>query len=244
MGNYLQNRLLCTCQFTEATSPRYYTVIFYLGLLNFAMSSQKGNVNRTRQQKHKNTTAYKNNLYGETPRTKMLNSIQVCNVCAHCQGVLEWKIKFNKYKILTAPARCTKCLEKTVKQAYCIFCVSCAEKSQACAKCGKKEEIVAKQEPSVAEKARMDSKFQQELKGLPERKRRTFMRYLQKLEKPKETDEDSSPSDEKPKDKNWMEEAEKRLQLLKLEVEKGNKDDDEDDWSDSDDDDFDDEDDV
>ena len=94
------------------------------------------------------------------------------------------------------------------------------------------------------------------------------MRYLQKLEKPKETgtihsnnkfgsrealelgeivyfseDEDSSPSDEKPKDKNWMEEAEKRLQLLKLEVEKGNKDDDEDDWSDSDDDDFDDEDD-
>ena len=121
-------------------------------IYTFKMSSQKGNVNRTRQQKHKNTTAYKNNLYGETPRTKMLNSIQVCNdclfycpissdgmstfyfqvcnVCAHCQGVLEWKIKFNKYKILTAPARCTKCLEKTVKQAYCIFCVSCAEKSQ------------------------------------------------------------------------------------------------------------------
>merc|ERR1712071_638328 len=165
--------------------PRYYTVIFYLGLLNFTMSSQKGNVNRTRKQKHTNTTAYKNNLYGETPRTKALNSIQICNVCAHCQGVLEWKIKYNKYKILTSPSKCTKCLEKAVKQAYCIFCVSCAQKLEACAKCGKKEEIVAKAEPTPAEKARMDSKFQHELKGLSERKRRTFMRYLEKLQKPK-----------------------------------------------------------
>jgi len=204
------------------------------------MSSQRGNANRTRKQKHANTTAFKNNLYGETPRTKLLNSIQICNVCAHCQGVLEWKIKYNKYKILTAPAKCTKCLQKTVKQAYCIFCLPCAEKLQACAKCGKKEEIVARAGPTPTEKARMDAKFQHELKGLSERKRRTFLRYLDKLEKPKKTeddDDDSAPSEGKQKNVNWMEEAEKRLQLLKLEVEKRDKDDD-DFWGDSDDDDF------
>jgi len=58
---------------------------------------------------------------------------------------------------------------------------------QACAKCGKKEEIVARAGPTPTEKARMDAKFQHELKGLSERKRRTFLRYLDKLEKPKKT---------------------------------------------------------
>lgn len=41
------------------------------------MSSQKGNVTRTRKQKHANSTGFKNNLYGETPKTKILNKIQV-----------------------------------------------------------------------------------------------------------------------------------------------------------------------
>lgn len=111
------------------------------------MSSQRGNISRTRKQKHTNSTAYKNNLHGETPKTKILNNIQVivyplvfslwltlffimqiCNVCAHCRDILEWKIKFNKYKMLTAPSKCTKCLQKTVKQAYTILCQACAEK--------------------------------------------------------------------------------------------------------------------
>jgi len=55
-----------------------------------------------------------------------------------------------------------------------------------CAKCGKKEEIVARPGPSVAEKAQIDARFQHELKSLSERKRRTYLRYLEKLEKPKE----------------------------------------------------------
>lgn len=57
---------------------------------------------------------------------------------------------------------------------------------QLCAKCGKKEEIVCRPEPSVAEKAQMEAKFQMELKSLSERKRRTFMRYLDRLGKVKD----------------------------------------------------------
>lgn len=44
------------------------------------MSSQRGNVSRTRQQKHNNITSYKNNKHGETPRTKVLNNLQVANI--------------------------------------------------------------------------------------------------------------------------------------------------------------------
>ena len=48
-----------------------------------------------------------------------------------------------------------------------------------------------------------------------------------------EEEEDVAPGKEKPKQqKNWMEEAQKRLELLKLEIEKENNEDaeDEDDW--------------
>ena len=41
------------------------------------MSSQRGNVARTRKQKHTNLTAYKNNKYGDTPTTKKLNNFEV-----------------------------------------------------------------------------------------------------------------------------------------------------------------------
>jgi hypothetical protein len=41
------------------------------------MSSQRGNVSRTRKQKHTNTISFKNNKHGETPKTKALNGLQV-----------------------------------------------------------------------------------------------------------------------------------------------------------------------
>ena len=43
----------------------------------FTMSSQRGNVSRTRKQKHTNSISFKNNKHGETPQTKVLNSLQV-----------------------------------------------------------------------------------------------------------------------------------------------------------------------
>ena len=47
-----------------------------------------------------------------------------------------------------------------------------------------------------------------------------------------ETEEGEDSSGEKPPKRNWMEEAEKQLQILKLREEKENGDEEEDDWDD------------
>ncbi|XP_035021931.2 uncharacterized protein C9orf85 homolog [Hippoglossus stenolepis] len=106
------------------------------------MSSQKGNVSRSRAQKHQNAFAYKNNKYGATSQVKVANSKIHEGLCLHCKGVLEWKVKYNKYKSLTQPRKCVKCSEKTVKDAYHILCKPCSLQLEICCKCGKKEDIV------------------------------------------------------------------------------------------------------
>ncbi|KAM4746633.1 uncharacterized protein C9orf85 homolog [Anableps anableps] len=106
------------------------------------MSSQKGNVSRSRAQKHQNSTAFKNDKYGATVQVKKANSKIHDGLCQHCKGVLEWKVKYNKYKPLTQPKKCVKCSQKTVRDAYHIICKPCSLQLEICCKCGKKEDIV------------------------------------------------------------------------------------------------------
>ncbi|XP_027130041.1 uncharacterized protein C9orf85 homolog [Larimichthys crocea] len=106
------------------------------------MSSQKGNVSRLRGQKHQNAVAFKNDKYGATVQVKKAKSKTHDGLCQHCKGVLEWKVKYNKYKSLTQPKKCVKCSQKTVKDAYHIVCKPCSLQLEICCKCGKKEEIV------------------------------------------------------------------------------------------------------
>ncbi|KAL6465956.1 hypothetical protein MHYP_G00260890 [Metynnis hypsauchen] len=106
------------------------------------MSSQKGGGSRSRTQKHQNTTAFKNDKYGASPQVKKANAKVHEGLCQRCKDVLEWKVKYNKYKFLTQPRKCVKCLQKTVKDAYHIMCKPCALRLELCAKCGKNEEIV------------------------------------------------------------------------------------------------------
>jgi hypothetical protein len=68
------------------------------------MSSQKGNVNRTRAQKHKNATAYKNTMHDTSHQTKSILKTTQDGLCGRCKEVIEWKIKYKKYKPLTQPA--------------------------------------------------------------------------------------------------------------------------------------------
>ncbi|GFY50710.1 uncharacterized protein C9orf85 homolog [Trichonephila inaurata madagascariensis] len=100
------------------------------------MSTQRGNVTRSRPQKHQNTVAFKNDKYGQTHQTKMLNAMKLSSLCSKCEGIIQWKIKFKKYKPLTVPAKCIKCEEKTVKSAYHNICSNCSENLNVCAKCG------------------------------------------------------------------------------------------------------------
>ncbi|XP_029295509.1 uncharacterized protein C9orf85 homolog [Cottoperca gobio] len=106
------------------------------------MSSQKGNVSRSRGQKHQNDTAYRNDKYGATIQVKKANSKIHEGICQHCKGVLEWKVKYSKYKSLTQAKKCIKCAQKTVKDAYHILCKPCSLQLGICCKCGKKGNIV------------------------------------------------------------------------------------------------------
>lgn len=99
------------------------------------MSSQKGNAARIRPQKHQNRFAFKNNLHDTNIRTKRLNSIQIHSVCPRCKDILEWKIKYKKYKMLKAPKNCNKCHNKTVKEAYHTMCHQCSSSLELCPKC-------------------------------------------------------------------------------------------------------------
>ncbi|XP_033828858.2 uncharacterized protein C9orf85 homolog [Periophthalmus magnuspinnatus] len=106
------------------------------------MSSQKGNISRSRSQKHQNATAFKNDKYGATVQVKKAKSKVHDGLCQHCKDVLEWKVKYNKYKPLTQPRKCVKCSQKNVKDAYHVTCKPCSLQLEICCKCGKKEEIV------------------------------------------------------------------------------------------------------
>lgn len=143
------------------------------------MSSQKGNSKRTRPQKYKNHTAFKNNLHDTSQKTKLINNIDVANVCERCKKIIEWKIKYKKYKPLKAPGKCVKCEQKTIRHAYHTMCLTCAKKFEVCAKCGNKGEIV-ESKPSKEETLKLDAELQALLKSLSERKRRTFLRYMNK----------------------------------------------------------------
>ncbi|XP_053697585.1 uncharacterized protein C9orf85 homolog [Sabethes cyaneus] len=160
------------------------------------MSSKRGDGGRrTRAQKHQNTFAFKNDLHDKhTPLIKLINTLNVCEVCERCKEVIEWKIKYRKYKPLTQPKSCNKCNERKVKRAYHVLCRDCALASRCCAKClapADKTAIIPP-EPTEEEKLKLKVEMDQLIKSLPERKRRTFLRYMNKGKKKedKHSDED------------------------------------------------------
>ncbi|XP_030049723.1 uncharacterized protein C9orf85 homolog [Microcaecilia unicolor] len=106
------------------------------------MSSQRGNVSRTRPQKHRNVTVFKNDKFDSSSQTKKINAKLHDGVCQRCKDILEWRVKFSKYKALSQPKKCVKCLQKTVKDAYHLICRPCACRLNLCAKCGKAEEVI------------------------------------------------------------------------------------------------------
>ena len=115
------------------------------------------------------------------------------NCCPKCTELIEWKIKYGKYKMLTTPAKCVDCLEKTVKYNYHVRCGKCVERTGKCAKCGDTTEGFVNLTPQTqSDLDRDEADFQRDLKCLPERKRRVFLRYL-------ETAFDADPEEKKQK---------------------------------------------
>ncbi|KAM6363305.1 uncharacterized protein C9orf85 homolog [Pluvialis apricaria] len=130
------------------------------------MSSEKGNVSRTRPQRYQNARAFKNDKYDTSARLKKINAKLHDGVCQHCKGILEWRVKFSKYKLLSKPKKCVKCLQKTVKDPYHIICRPCAGKLEICAKCGKEAEIVIPIDKGQDKTESVTTKDGQESSGL------------------------------------------------------------------------------
>lgn len=217
------------------------------------MSTRRGDGGRrSRPQKHQNSFAFKNDLHDKhTPLIKLITTLNVCEVCERCKEQIEWKIKYRKYKPLTQPGKCNKCSERKVKRAYHVLCRDCALSSKCCAKCLKSSEEVSivPPEPTVEEKIKLKVEMDQLIKSLPERKRRTFLRYMNKgKKKEKAQDGDSDYDDDEQKGRKkaenmprTREELMEKFEQLKL---AGNEDgddlfsDDDDDYEDLSDEDF------
>ncbi|KYN41125.1 Uncharacterized protein C9orf85 like protein [Trachymyrmex septentrionalis] len=184
------------------------------------MSCQRGNANRSRPQKYQNQKSFKNNLYDKSQKIKQINSTEVTNVCERCKKVIEWKIKYKKYKVLKAPVKCIKCEQKTVKHSYHNICLLCAKQQRVCSKCGQKTEVV-EGTCSKEEQIKLDAEFKAILKTLPERKRRTLLRYMnQQSIKSKENNNKPSTSglntDTDETDRNEDETCPERDLLMKI----------------------------
>ena len=65
------------------------------------MSSQRGNAIKRKPQKHKNTTVFKNDLHDTSHTIKKINSIEHYGLCIRCKDIIDWKVKYKKYKPLT-----------------------------------------------------------------------------------------------------------------------------------------------
>lgn len=143
------------------------------------MSLRRGDRTK-RAQKHHNSSAYRNDLHDTSRRTKDINSMTVSGVCQRCKETIEWKIKYGKYKPLSAPKRCTVCHEKVVRFAYHTMCTKCSAQRGVCSKCGNGGEVERDAVLSPADRAREEERLRQSLKDMREREKRAFVRELGK----------------------------------------------------------------
>ncbi|XP_030567363.1 glutamic acid-rich protein [Drosophila novamexicana] len=204
------------------------------------MSTQRGNASRTRAQKHKNRHVFKNDLHDKTPQQIRLNKMHVSTVCQRCKEVIEWKIKYKKYKPLTQAKTCARCQQRTVRKAYHVICRDCAVKDHVCAKCLKSADEVAIEapEPTPQEEQQLQVEMDRLIKSFPERKRRAFLRFMakgrkQETEEPVE-DEEREAQEKATRVRHTREELLEKIKQLNLAEEDDDYNDDEDEDEDED----------
>lgn len=75
-----------------------------------------------------------------------------------------------------------RCGNRTVTKAYHVCCKECAKREKVCAKCLKSGDQVNIEPPEKTPEEQLQLKVEMDrlIKSLPERKRRTFLRYMNK----------------------------------------------------------------
>lgn len=143
------------------------------------MSTERGNVKKKGAPAHQNKTAFRHNKNSKL--TKKIAGLPNQGLCAKCHEIIEWKKKYRKYKPLTQPGKCSLCHQRAVKHAYHVICQDCAQKEKCCAKCRQKKDIV-EQVVSEEERKRKETNFQEIIRGLSERQRRSVLRRIERGE--------------------------------------------------------------
>jgi len=108
----------------------------------------------------------------------MLNSLDIHGVCARCKEQIDWRIKYKKYKPLSAPKKCVKCEQKTVKRAYTSACAPCGKALGVCVKCLEKKDLIEKSTLTQEEENAHKQRLEAELRLLPVRQRRALERKM------------------------------------------------------------------
>ena len=67
------------------------------------MSTQRGNSIKSGPPKHKNKTAFCNTMHDRSKKNLKLSSMQITGCCQRCKDIIDWKIKYKKYKPLSQP---------------------------------------------------------------------------------------------------------------------------------------------
>ncbi|KFK37679.1 hypothetical protein AALP_AA3G014700 [Arabis alpina] len=117
---------------------------------------------------------------------------EITGVCLRCREQIAWKRKYGKYKTLTEPTKCQKCLKRNVRQAYHKLCTGCAKEQKVCAKCSSgAEQTIGRDIYEVEAEQKM---LDETIKNARERDRRTLLRAMNKDSQPKNSDEDVTRS--------------------------------------------------
>lgn len=142
------------------------------------MSTQKGNIKKEGQ-KHQNTFGFKHNKNSRL--TRKIQETPLDYLCEKCLLVLEWKIKFRKYKPLTTPSKCKKCDGKNVYKAHREVCDKCCHDLKICSKCIEPCEEYANPTKSskILRNRPKDNTFDEIIELLKERQRRTVLRRME-----------------------------------------------------------------
>lgn len=145
------------------------------------MSTQKGNTKKPGQ-RHQNTYAFKHNK--NSMLTRKIQEAPLDKLCQHCLNILEWKLKYRKYKPLTTPGVCRLCNLKNVLKGHRTVCDACSLQYMVCSKCIEpcKEFSTPNKSSKHLRNNIKDSTFDEIIEVLKERQRRTILRRKEKGE--------------------------------------------------------------
>lgn len=146
------------------------------------MSTQKGNTKK-KGQRYQNEFGFKHNK--NSMLTRKIQETPLDFLCSKCLNILEWKIKFRKYKPLSTPSKCKICELKTVYKGHREACDKCCIEIKICSKCLDKCEEYARPTRSskvLRDKNKMNNKkstFDEIVSSLKEKHKRTVNRKIE-----------------------------------------------------------------